>query len=131
MSTHKTPNYKLHKWESQDDFLRTEFNENFAKIDAEALRIIFGVYTGAYSFSNTTLTKITLGSKPKAVMIVPYDGTCSNSGGRSYDAIAGAGYPAAGGVLTLDETGFSVYNRDTDYVYLNQTGKTYYYMAFV
>ena len=35
MSTHKTPNYKLHKWESQDDFLRTEFNENFAKIDAE------------------------------------------------------------------------------------------------
>ena len=115
MSTHKTPNYKLHKWESQDDFLRTEFNENFAKIDAEALRIIFGVYTGSYSFNNTT----------------PTNGTCSNSGGRSYDAIAGAGYPAAGGVLTLDETGFSVYNRDTDYVYLNQTGKTYYYMAFV
>ncbi len=34
MSTNKTQNYHLHAWEAGDDFLRTEFNENFAASDA-------------------------------------------------------------------------------------------------
>ena len=29
-----TTNCKLHQWEPGDDFLRTDFNEDFAKIDA-------------------------------------------------------------------------------------------------
>ncbi len=33
MSTNKTQNYHLHAWEASDDFLRSEFNENFAAID--------------------------------------------------------------------------------------------------
>ena len=33
MSTNKTPNYNLHAWEPGDDFLRREFNENFAALD--------------------------------------------------------------------------------------------------
>ena len=33
MSTKKTQNYQLHQWEATDDFLRTEFNENFTKLD--------------------------------------------------------------------------------------------------
>ena len=131
MSTNKTQNYNLHKWEADDDFLRTEFNENFAKLDAQAVRIVFGVYTGQYDYLTTTVTRIDLGAKPKAVMVVPWSGTCSNSGGRSYDAIAGPGKPAAGGALTLEDTGFSVCNKDSNYLYLNQSGKTYYYMAFM
>ena len=34
MSTNKTQNYALHAWEPEDDFLREEFNQNFAAIDA-------------------------------------------------------------------------------------------------
>ncbi|MCI8539257.1 MAG: hypothetical protein HFF18_11460 [Oscillospiraceae bacterium] len=33
MSTNKSQNLKLHLWEPEDNFLRTEFNENFAAID--------------------------------------------------------------------------------------------------
>ena len=29
-----TSNYQLHQWEASDDFLRTDFNADFAKIDA-------------------------------------------------------------------------------------------------
>ena len=29
-----TTNYQLHQWVPGDDFLRTDFNEDFAKIDA-------------------------------------------------------------------------------------------------
>ncbi len=34
MSTNKSEHLNLHLWEPEDDFLRTEFNENFEKIDA-------------------------------------------------------------------------------------------------
>ena len=33
MSTNKSANLNLHLWEPGDDFLRTEFNENFQKVD--------------------------------------------------------------------------------------------------
>ena len=33
MATYTT-NYGLHQWEASDDFLRTDFNTDFAKIDA-------------------------------------------------------------------------------------------------
>ena len=29
-----TSNYQLHQWEASDDFLRTDFNTDFQKIDA-------------------------------------------------------------------------------------------------
>ena len=35
----KTTYYQLHQWAPEDDFLRTDFNEDFAKID-EALETI-------------------------------------------------------------------------------------------
>lgn len=33
MSTNKSEHLKLHLWEPEDDFLRTEFNENFSALD--------------------------------------------------------------------------------------------------
>lgn len=33
MSTKKTQNYNLHSWEPGDDFLRSEFNDNFTALD--------------------------------------------------------------------------------------------------
>ena len=34
MSTHKSQTLNLHLWEPNDDFLRTEFNENFTALDS-------------------------------------------------------------------------------------------------
>lgn len=34
MSTNKSQNLKLHLWVPEDDFLRTEFNENFTALDS-------------------------------------------------------------------------------------------------
>lgn len=33
MSTNKTTNYNLHSWVPEDDFLRSEFNDNFTSLD--------------------------------------------------------------------------------------------------
>lgn len=33
MGTYKTEHYGLHQWVPEDDFLRTDFNENFEKLD--------------------------------------------------------------------------------------------------
>lgn len=33
MGTNKTEHYGLHQWVPEDDFLRTDFNENFEKLD--------------------------------------------------------------------------------------------------
>ena len=43
MSTNKTQNYGLHAWEAEDDFLRTEFNENFEKLDTELKKGLEGL----------------------------------------------------------------------------------------
>ncbi|WP_025849351.1 hypothetical protein [Paenibacillus ehimensis] len=40
MSSNKTPNLKLHHWTGSDQVLRSEFNENFEKIDAYASQLV-------------------------------------------------------------------------------------------
>ena len=69
MSTKKTKNYQLHQWEATDDFLRTEFNENFGKLD-EAARVVVGTYAGDNAESRT----ISLGFTPQAVLVVSDEG---------------------------------------------------------
>ncbi|WXR63009.1 hypothetical protein WG909_07440 [Peptostreptococcaceae bacterium AGR-M142] len=39
MSTSKTKEYKLHKWEGEDNVSRAEFNENFEKVDKKLRNI--------------------------------------------------------------------------------------------
>ena len=114
-----------------DDFLREEFNENFAKLDGEAAWVVFGSYVGAYESAKQTVSRIELGFQPKAVMVVPERGSCSNSGGRSYDGIAGPGIPAIGEALAVDESGFSVKNYSTGSLYLNEITRKYLYMALI
>ena len=58
MSTNKTQNYALHTWEPEDDFLREEFNQNFAAIDAilkGKAEMVFGTYTGNKSSQRTKI----------------------------------------------------------------------------
>lgn len=66
----ETTNYGLHQWDPEDSFLRTDFNESFAKID-EALgvlaseRIAVGSYVGDGSASRT----ISLPFTPQVLII--------------------------------------------------------------
>ncbi len=66
MSTNKTQNYQLHSWEPDDDFLRQEFNENFAKLDEKA-RVVVGTYMGNDSYNPPQ--EIYLGFRPRAVLV--------------------------------------------------------------
>ncbi len=43
MSTNKTQNYNLHSWVPEDDFIRSEFNENFTGIDAALKSLSDGI----------------------------------------------------------------------------------------
>ena len=59
MSTKKTQNYQLHQWEATDDFLRTEFNENFTKLDGAIHDLVVtGSYRGNPVFNTILLYSI-------------------------------------------------------------------------
>lgn len=127
MSTNKTTNYQLHSWVPGDDFLRQEFNENFAKLD-DSVRFVFGTYKGSVDYQNSTPQRIELGLKPKAVFV----STSVGAGSRSMNGCAMAGFAGPDspvtGALTLDDSGFTVANR-FDKTYFNYTVYDYYFIA--
>ncbi len=74
-----TENYQLHQWVPEDDFLRTDFNTDFQKIDAalgtiaaqaaqvvDKCRVLYGSFAG----DGATTRAITLGVRPKVVTLV-------------------------------------------------------------
>ena len=73
-----TSNYQLHQWVPGDNFLRTDFNEDFAKIDAAIKGVETAANTalakksefilGTYEGNGTTLP-VNLGFKPRLVVI--------------------------------------------------------------
>ena len=121
-----TEHYQLHQWEPEDDFLRTDFNEDFAKIDAalgekagveelaevQALarskcRVVIGSYTG----NGDSARVITLGFRPKVVAV---DDMGSFSSGyelgldgidRSAVRVVDGGFRVAAGSLNMNESG--------------------------
>ena len=110
MATYTT-NYQLHQWEASDDFLRTDFNEDFAKIDAvtrsavETAQAKPEVIAGSYSGNSGENREIALGFRPKAVILF-----C-----REYDSVmAYEGRPRLSHtgdktMLTTTDNGFQVY----------------------
>ena len=75
MSTNKSQNLKLHLWEPEDNFLRTEFNENFAAIDA-AVKADRTAITKAQSTADTALSKANAAYAPdqKPYVVGSYTG---------------------------------------------------------
>lgn len=75
MSTNQTASYQLHLWEPGDDFLREEFNENFAALDRavfEGLAEIRGRFraaAGCYNGDETDGRFIDLGFRPRMVLV--------------------------------------------------------------
>lgn len=108
MSTNKTENYQLHAWAAGDDFLRTEFNENFAAIDDllaelptnKKLKIVTGSYFGTGNNGHV----ISLGFRPKLVLVLP--NYCIYA---VYQLLLLPGLTSEGGQLT--ENGFQVGGR--------------------
>ena len=136
-----TTNYGLHQWESTDDFLRTDFNTDFQKIDAALAGIQADtdgkveMVTGTYQGDGSDERTITLGFQPKAVLTMA-DGTVAGYSSGSfytYGGLALPGHPATLGgessAVELTTTGFRVHAR-SDYFRVNQSGKIYHYLAF-
>lgn len=161
-STLKTNHYSLNSWIGSDKPKREDFNYDNQKIDGalhtlasgleshqgdEAAHITaaeraawqdkLSLATGSYVGDGQTNRAITLGYKPKAVLVfqdwTPFV-TCSFP---SSMALANAGIAIeAGGTsgMTVFETGFSVMNVTTTNPAgyaprLNSSGVTYYYLV--
>ena len=103
--TNYTAHYQLHQWEPEDSFLRTDFNEDFAKIDgalggkaeqsavdtlAEQVAGKSVLVTGSYTGDGEASRTIELGFSPKAVLL-------ASSGDRGTPA---PGVPPDAGILS-------------------------------
>ena len=116
-----TENYQLHQWGPEDDFLRTDFNTDFQKIDAALQEIkemaqgrgraVYGNYTGTGAASRTIYTSGT----PKALLL---------SNGSSTFAVIddGDGYNS----IAITTSGFTAKTGSPN---MNQSGKRYHYVA--
>lgn len=135
----KTEHYGLHQWAPEDDFLRTDFNEDLAKIDAALggkANIIMGTYTG----NGAAEQEIALEVKPKLLFIWEAARHQLHSAQGAYCGFASAdfhtsfqGHP----VVELSDTGFTVYLTYFTYngggceVGTNKSNTTYCYIALL
>lgn len=125
-----TQHYKLHQWESTDNFLRTDFNEDLEKIDtaihaADQEDYIAGTYTGDGAEERV----ITLGFTPSAVLFERENGTRGTTGGAT-GGLAMPGF-TLGSNAEITEGGFTVYNSSIAYgADQNQKNNVYRYLAF-
>ena len=113
-----TPHYGLHQWEPEDSFLREDFNQDLARIDA-ALGRMSGFVCGNFTGNGGT-QEISLGFRPRLLIMVQDDASyamCMAADGPTYDYIR------------FTDTGFQVTYNST-YVYIcNRRSTTYTYLA--
>ena len=136
-----TSNYQLHQWVPGDNFLRTDFNEDFAKIDAAIKGVETAAntalalkadkteltqacgaldeakcetLTGSYTGNGANTRTIDLGCAPRAVFV------------GEFLAVPGM---TSNYLLSLTASGFQV--RDSLGTSTNSSGETYYYLALV
>jgi len=97
MST-KTEHLGLHQWEPEDSFLRSDFNEDFAKIDAgvkAAAELPYAVGTFTAGSGSETVT-VELGFTPSAVLVGGTLGVFSNSGSSNTAVFNSQGFAVRG-----------------------------------
>jgi hypothetical protein len=119
MSTNKTEHYGLHAWEAGDDFLRTEFNENFAILDALAV-------AGSYQGDDQGSQDIQLGFRPRLVIITQQDGYMTGGSGTLGGIFPDSGY--SGKKCNILDDGFRVWSEST--THMDDSYYTFYYIAF-
>ena len=136
-----TSNYQLHQWVPGDNFLRTDFNTDFQKIDAAIKGVETAAntalalkadkteltqacgaldeakcetLTGSYTGNGANTRTIDLGCAPRAVFV------------GEFLAVPGM---TSNYLLSLTASGFQV--RDSLGTSTNSSGETYYYLALV
>ena len=112
-----TEHYQLHQWESEDSFLRTDFNADFAKIDG-AIAACSHTVKGSYTGNGSYLT-VELGFRHAAVLV--------SLGYQSYNQprLSIDGDTA---YMVMTDSGFRV--QDDRNANLNEVGREYLYLAF-
>ena len=146
MATNSSEHLGLHLWEPTDQVLRTEFNQNWQKIDtavntaqetAEAAQdaadekpYVIGSYTGnGPDQYDSTGQLINLGFQPRFVIISR--GWNSNSTTGSYFLAVGQHrIDNQDWVFELATNGFIVKNHSGGILRLNESGLVYDYIAF-
>ena len=137
-----TANYQLHQWESADFFLRTDFNADFAKLDAALagkaglaeLAEKLGAVTGSYTGDGSANRTITLGAAPVAVFLredgdsgailaVQNGAVMDEEGEVTMLTVSGQGFQ-----VTYDAYFTGVSNKVRE-PYANRAGVTYRYLA--
>ena len=131
-----TANYGLHQWVPEDVFVRTDFNEDLAKIDTALgnmsnakAELVIGTYVGDGAASRT----INLGFQPKALLLENNMGERKTWGFRNVSGgFAMPGQPLMNSarskaVLSITGTSFQVLYEEE--VFLNTNGVTYIYIA--
>lgn len=128
MSSHKTENYELHVWEPGDDFLRSEFNTNFAALDGLLV-------TGSYTGDKAPGRIIQLGFTPRAVLVM-MKGYQSSTGSDRSGGLFLKDVPLMDLTRPLAEVvegGFQLHSElpsSSSYNnYINHTGYYYTYLA--
>ena len=101
-----TTNYQLHQWVPGDNFLRTDFNDDFLIIDnavkavadaasgaATAAAAKVELVTGSYTGNGATYT-VNLGFRPKTLWIHGgiYDTTLPQSGSHTMVSLTASGF---------------------------------------
>ena len=152
----KTTNYQLNQWQGSDAFLRSDFNEDNAKVEAaltalaakdksltqlmetkadqSALATKTEIVTGTYTGDGAASQEILLGFQPKAVLVCSEQGRMGDSTGQVwvYGGLALVGHPVEySGMPAVEITGsgFRVYFDDEN-VLTNQRTTVYHYIAF-
>ena len=137
-----TANYQLHQWEPADFFLRTDFNADFAKLDAALagkaglaeLAEKLGAVTGSYTGDGSANRTITLGAAPVAVFLredgdsgailaVQNGAVVDEEGEVTMLTVSGQGFQ-----VTYDAYFTGVSNKVRE-PYANRAGVTYRYLA--
>ena len=131
-----TENYQLHQWVPEDNFLRTDFNTDFQKIDAALAEVeaLAGskcsVVAGTYSGNNAESREINLGFQPVAVRLENSFGKRPAVDFNMYGGLAvqGGSLNHSDTALTITQTGFRVGKVGESLT--NFSGNSYRYLAF-
>ena len=109
MASGQTSNYGLNQWAAEDPVLRTDFNQDNAKLDASLGAIdkrIPRIVTGTYMGNGEESQTIELGFQPQILMVSVRSG---NDQGRIVDSGVQIAFPDCPAyMLKITETGFIV-----------------------
>lgn len=135
MSSNKTTQLQLHSWEASDKVLRSEFNENFKKIDSaiaainneSKVRIVAGSFMGNGSYGSGSPRRLTFTFTP-ILVVITRDGNSNDFNSQIMFIIHCEKYGSSGSV-SWDTDRVTWYSTEGASAQMNETGVLYHYFA--